>query len=252
MQKNQGNKKSNLSLQVKNFNSQTKNSQKIHKLQSLGEDSQRIKQIIESTIENSHYEALYQAIEQRCERVRIEIERRHERKLKKPPGSTDEEEVKRKWVVNISSRRLQSNETSLLRKGLNFSITPRTVPTKEILASVEAAITRLPREKQDTTRAEVYGVLKQAKPPKQQNLANEERRALKKLKSDENIVIIKADKGNCTVVMNKTDYRNQVQEMIQDQSVYLPITDERRNPTSKTEFELQKKTLGSQETWEPQ
>ena len=131
------------------------------------------------------------------------------------PASTDEEELKRKWVVNISSRRLQSNETSLLRKGLNFAITPRTVPTKEILASVEAARYNLPREKQDATRAEIYGVLKQAKPPKQQNLTREERRALKDLKSDENIVIIRADKGNCTVVMNRTDYHNQVQEMLQ-------------------------------------
>ena len=206
----------------------------------LREDWQRIKQNIESTIETSHYEALHQAIEQRCERVRVEIERRHERKLKKLPASADEEELKRKWVVNISSR-LQSNETSLLRKGLNFAVTPRTVPTKEILASVEAAIYNLPREKQDATRAEIYGVLKQAKPPKQQNLTREERRALKDLKSDENIVIIRADKGNCTVVMNKTDYHNQVQEMLQDQNVYMPVTDKRRNPTSKTELELQRK-----------
>ena len=136
---------------------------------------------------------------------------------------------------------MQSNETSLLRKGLNFAITPRTVRTKEILTSVEAAIYNLPREKQDATRAEIYGVLKQAKPPKQQNLTREERRALKDLKSDENIVIIRADKGNCTVVMNKTDYHNQVQEMLQDQNVYMPVTDKRRNPTSKTELELQRK-----------
>ena len=126
---------------------------------------------------------------------------------------------------------------------MNFTISPRIVPTKDILASVETAVSRLPRAKQDAIRAEVYGVLKQAKPPKQQNLTSEERRALRELKSDESIVIIKADKGNCTVVMDKTDYRNQVQEILQDQNVYVPVTDRRRNPTSRTELELQKKLL---------
>lgn len=89
--------------------------------------------------------------------------------------------LKKKWVVSISGRRLQANEISLLRKGLNFTITLHTVPTKDILASVEAAICHLARENQDATRAEVYGALKHAKPPKQRNLTNEERRALKEL-----------------------------------------------------------------------
>ena len=124
----------------------------------------------------------------------------------------DVDELKKRWVVNISGRRLQSNEISLLRKGLNFAITPHIVPTKDILASVEAAICHLPREGQDAIRAEVYGALKHAKPPKQRNLTNEERRALKELKTDENNVIVRADKGNCTVVMEcrlpKPDSRN--------------------------------------------
>ena len=42
---------------------------------------------------------------------------------------------KKRWVVNISGRRLQDNKMSLLRKGLNFAITLHTV-----LASVADAI----------------------------------------------------------------------------------------------------------------
>ena len=56
-------------------------------------------------------------------------------------------------------------------------------------------------------------------------------------------MVIKADKGNCTVVMNKTDYDNQIRAMLQDRDVYQPITDKRRNPTSRTESTLQKKLL---------
>ncbi len=58
---------------------------------------------------------------------------------------------------------------------------------------------------------------------------------------EKNILIIRVDKGNCTVVMNKSDYRNQVLEMFQDQKVYVPITDKKRNLTSKTGLELQRK-----------
>lgn len=85
---------------------------------------------------------------------------------------------------------------------------PHTAPTKDVLDSVEADICHLPQENEDVTRAEVYRALKQAKQPKQRNLT----KALKELESEDNIVIIRADKGNCTVVMEKTDYRNQIQE----------------------------------------
>ena len=41
------------------------------------------------------------------------------------------------------------------------------------------------------------------------------------------------------VVVNRVDYKNQVERMLQDEIVYKRITDKRRNPTSKTETELQ-------------
>ena len=138
-----------------------------------------------------------QAITQRCECVRLyilETERKHEQKLNRLPARVDINELKKKWVVNIYGRRLQGNEISLLRKELNFAITPHTIPTKDIVVSVEAATCHLmppaPR-KSGRNRAEIYGALKHAKPPK--------RRTLKELATDQNIVIIRADKGNCTV-----------------------------------------------------
>ena len=39
--------------------------------------------------------------------------------------------LKKKWLVNISGRRLQDNKISLLRKGLNFDITLHTVLASE-------------------------------------------------------------------------------------------------------------------------
>ena len=54
------------------------------------------------------------------------------------------------------------------------------------------------------TRAQVLNILKTAKPPKQ-NLSKEEISAIKELKSYDDIVILNADKGNCTVILDKTN-----------------------------------------------
>ena len=41
---------------------------------------------------------------------------------------------KKKWVINMSSRQGTHIETDLLVKGLNFSITYKTLPNKDIIA----------------------------------------------------------------------------------------------------------------------
>ena len=51
---------------------------------------------------------------------------------------------------------------------------------------------------------------------------------------------VTSDKGNAVVVMDRNDYEKQTGEMLDDNNVYEVITDKRRNPTSKTELELQR------------
>ena len=130
----------------------------------------------------------------------------------------------------------------VLRNG-NFAVTPKSVPMKEMLASVESAISHLPQKNKDDIRSKVCSTLKQANPPRKQNITREEKQAMNNLKADGNIIIIKADKGNCTVVMDKTRYNGQVQEMLGDKNTYKLITDKRWNPTARTESDLQKKLL---------
>ena len=181
---------------------------------------------------------LCQAISQRCLYHKQIVDKRHERKLRKPTNANDEY-IKKKWVTNLSQRKLNNDEISLLRKGLNFAVTPKSIPNKEILASVVG----LTENERDEVRGKIYSTLKNAKPPVQQNLSRGERQAMKDLKSDSNIVIIRADKGNSTVIMDKTSYNNQLREMLQDQDVYSKVIDKRRNPTTKVESVLQNALL---------
>ena len=83
-----------------------------------------------------------------------------------PTNITD----KKKWVINMSSKKLTRIETGLLAKSLNFSITS-----------------------------------KNSKPPKD-NLSKVERKASKEIQSDRSIVILWADKGRSTVVINSENY----------------------------------------------
>ena len=148
--------------------------------------------------------------------------------------------IKKKWVTNISQRVLSKNEISLLRKGLNFAVTPKSVPTKGTLASVEQGIIGLSENEKAEVRGKIYySTLKDAKPPIKQNLSRGERKAMKDLKFDANIIVIKADRGNSTVVMDKASYSNQIREMLRDEDIYKRIVDKRRNSTTKVESEMQ-------------
>ena len=62
------------------------------------------------------------------------------------------------------------------------------------------------------------------------NLSAEERKALKKLRSDSNIKIMKADKGNCTVVINTKDY--ELLALLSDCEVYRVLSKRDKSITS--------------------
>ena len=46
----------------------------------------------------------------------------------------------KKWVTDMSSRQLTHIETNLLAKGLEFSITSKTLPNKDIITNIEDAV----------------------------------------------------------------------------------------------------------------
>ena len=63
----------------------------------------------------------------------------------------------------------------------------------------------LEKEEADTIHAKVSFKLRNSKLPKD-NLSKEERKAFKELQSDASNVILPADKGRSTVILNREDY----------------------------------------------
>ena len=111
------------------------------------------------------------------------------------------------WVRNISSRPLDETETQILSYGLKHSVTPKRIPTETIVSSVEAVLSRqrdLSEPVKDNIRSRIASTLQSASLP-DNNLTNDERQALKRLKTDKDIVILPADKGRVTVVMENNN-----------------------------------------------
>ena len=71
------------------------------------------------------------------------------------------------------------------------------------------------------------GCLARARPPPA-NLSQAEHKALKCLREDDSIVIVPADKGNITVVMDLSDYEGRIQTLLDDMETSRRLT---KDPT---------------------
>ena len=111
----------------------------------------------------------------------------------------------RKFNELISKNEKTHLKTDLLARGIKLWITSKTLPSKNYIATIEDAVQDLEKEEADTIRAKVSLTLQNSKPPKD-NLSKDERKALKELQSDTSIVILPADKGRSTVILNHEDY----------------------------------------------
>ncbi|XP_075980176.1 uncharacterized protein LOC142979382 isoform X1 [Anticarsia gemmatalis] len=136
-----------------------------------------------------------------------------------------------KTVVNLSNVSLDQPTMNILAKGMNFALTPKRIPFESVISSVEETIARnkIPPGDADTLRQDVAVILRKSKVPAS-NTTAEERQALKLIRDNRDILVLKADKGNATVVMNTTDYQQKVRDLLCDNKVYKPVS---YNPTTR-------------------
>ncbi|XP_070547586.1 uncharacterized protein [Ptychodera flava] len=140
-----------------------------------------------------------------------------------------------KWVVNLSNRQLSPAEITVLQKGMNFCVTPLSVPVQEIVASTEVVCNQMKdKSEADSLRADVVKILKNSKPPKS-NITTEERNAIAQLSRDRNIVILPADKGRSTVILNKEEYKSKMSGLVNDETTYVRL---RNDPTRRVKNKL--------------
>jgi len=128
-------------------------------------------------------------------------------------------------------------------------MTPKRIPTEVIVSSVEAVLSRqreLSESAKDNIRSRIASTTQSGSLP-DSNLTKDERQALKRLKTDENIVIIilPADKTRVTVVMDKTDYYDKMDVLVNDKHTYEVL---KRDPTPALQRKLNSKLLDLKKT----
>ncbi|BHF80740.1 hypothetical protein SprV_0702386800 [Sparganum proliferum] len=124
-------------------------------------------------------------------------------------------------VHNLSSKELTKEQVQVLRHDASFN-TAEAKPVK-MIAAVESAVinqTEAAEETKNLIRHQVSFLLMTHKP--REIVPKVERDALRELKADRDIVIVPADKGRSTVVLDRTDYLQKANNLLEDRQFYVP------------------------------
>ena len=128
------------------------------------------------------------------------------------------------WIVNLSSTSITEHQKSVLSKGLNFAPTPNKVPVPKIITNIETALksSKASPESISGARSQIVKIL--GKPSRlTPNLTPSESKAMKELRKNNTILILPADKGRATVIMDKDDYNSKMLAMLNDADIYKKL-----------------------------
>ncbi len=104
------------------------------------------------------------------------------------------------------------------------------MPIVDIIAETESAIhkAKLPRNEAETLRTRVVASVNNTKLPKS-NISKQEWESLRSLSKNESILILPADKGRCTVVLDRTQHDEKAKALLSDTDTYELL---KKDPTS--------------------
>ena len=114
-----------------------------------------------------------------------------------------------------------------------FAIIPKNLPNEEYVASIEHVCQKLKEGEAEELRVEIKKLLKKAKETRSNN-TKEEFQAIKELKQDEYRIILTVDKGIALVVLNKEEYIEKAEHLL-NQETYRKI---KEDPTAKQKAKL--------------
>nr|VZI04063.1 unnamed protein product [Spirometra erinaceieuropaei] len=124
-------------------------------------------------------------------------------------------------VHNLSSKELTMNQVQVLRHETSFNTADAKLVN--MIAALESVInlTKTLEETKNLIRHQVSSLLMTHKP--REILPKVERDALRELKADKDIVIVPADNGRPTVVLDRKDYLQKAKNLLEDRQFYVPF-----------------------------
>ena len=146
-------------------------------------------------------------------------------------NSVWEKEKNENCVLNLSKKHIKN--ITALSYGLSFSGSYGKPNIMNILENIEKQ--RLPIEEQNLVKGMIYHCLVE---PHEQNIPLRFKKTITDIKKDKTLHITKADKSKSLVILDKTDYINKMNALLNDDKVYKKLNS---NPMEKLNSNFNKK-----------
>ncbi|XP_062714319.1 uncharacterized protein LOC134291055 [Aedes albopictus] len=207
-------------------------------LQRLKKTKQYLKRKVEETTSVEDWQYVLQMVEKSARNTYTKTKTVETRKLEAlKMEKVRSQHRNREWIENTTMEELPDFVERTLLLGPNFNIqNRRTIPYVRFVADVETAIKRKPEAEE--IRGEVSTIMSnyvnyQRQPKTKENewILKEIIRTRKFLNEHPDLYVTRADKGNKTVVLSATEYREKMAEMVSDTNTYKPLNE---NPTNRT------------------
>ncbi|XP_065286070.1 uncharacterized protein [Dermacentor albipictus] len=135
----------------------------------------------------------------------------------------------------MSSYKPDETELSVLSLGLSFNAQAAT-HKKKFVCAVENAVSHVDPTHRDDARIHVVSVLSRLWGPHSSSLSSEERQAVKRARGNRKVMILPADKGNATILLDQVDYSQKMPTLLVDTNTYLQF-DWNRTPKMQRDYE---------------
>jgi len=153
-------------------------------------------------------------------------------------------EINDKWFINLSDTDIPPNVARLLQLGDKFNLpisNNKKTAVHEFIKDIEGNTNRINIHKQikirniATSQLHKFLFKKTQINPTDQKISHMLKSTREFIHNNTNIIFTKADKGNATVVLNKSTYIRKMEELLSDQETYSII---RKNPIPSIEKNL--------------
>lgn len=138
-----------------------------------------------------------------------------------------------RWFMNLTDLNIPENIVTTLSLGRKFSIPVSTkdIPIKKLIADVEDIVEKIPENRRDVLRNRATSIITNHL-HKNQNITFKTDKMYKEtkkfLRENEDVIILDSDKGSVTVMMNKEEYQQKMNTIV-EQDCFRKLN---RDPTS--------------------
>ncbi|XP_034950706.1 uncharacterized protein [Chelonus insularis] len=149
---------------------------------------------------------------------------------------------KDKWIINLSERYIPNHVLHIARLGKKFGVPymkTNEIPLAQIIAAIELEVTNMEEEEKIKTRSSYMHAINNYLQKRRQlddNVLRYKLRVAKRfMKKNKDIIFLKADKGNTTVIVTKNFYLDKMMSNLKDEKTYKIL---KYNPTKILKYEV--------------